>query len=428
MHRESCLLILGLQGALVSLAAAQDPDPAPKILTEKQELFAADGRAGDHFGADVSMREGLALIGAPDADGRALDTGAVYVFTLADDLWTQAQKLTAHDGTSGDGFGWATDLEADVAVVGAWHDDALAPEAGSVYVFREIAGLWHEWQKLTAPDGLQGDWFGYDVALAADVLVVGVPLRDGACPNDPNCDSGAAYVFRKMPDGSWTWWTKLEPPELEHSDEFGFKVATNGESVFVGAIGDDDVAGAAGAVYVYRRSGDVGDVWTLEVKIAPEDTTINANVGSGLDVDGGRLLIGAQGDNTVGLFAGAAYVFDDGPGGWQQKAKVFPGSPLEEEEQAFGRELWVDGNMALIGAPLSHRYDIRAGEAYVYVLEQGLWQEAARIKATQLDPFDNLGFGIAFSGVWAIAGAWNDDDLGADAGTAYTYSLVGLSP
>ncbi len=52
-----------------------------------------------------------------------------------------------------------------------------------------------EQDKLVAPDAAAGDRFGYAVGVSGDTIVVGSRLDDDACPGDPGCDSGSAYVF-----------------------------------------------------------------------------------------------------------------------------------------------------------------------------------------------------------------------------------------
>jgi len=71
--------------------------------TERQELTASDGAAGDWFGGSVSLSGSTALIGAwaKTIDSQA-QQGAAYVFTQSGGAWRQLQELTASDATAGD--------------------------------------------------------------------------------------------------------------------------------------------------------------------------------------------------------------------------------------------------------------------------------------------------------------------------------------
>ncbi|WP_395372985.1 hypothetical protein [Marinicella sp. W31] len=51
---------------------------SPIISSEKYTV--SDGRSGDLLGSSVSLWAGRSLLGAPEADGRELNTGAAYVF------------------------------------------------------------------------------------------------------------------------------------------------------------------------------------------------------------------------------------------------------------------------------------------------------------------------------------------------------------
>ena len=52
-------------------------------------------------------------------------------------VWSEEQELTGTDVAAGDAFGLAVGVEGSRIVVGAPQDDDLAPDSGAVYVFVE---------------------------------------------------------------------------------------------------------------------------------------------------------------------------------------------------------------------------------------------------------------------------------------------------
>jgi hypothetical protein len=165
--------------------------------SETAKLTASDGRAFD-FGATVALFGNTAIVGVPRDSSFGSDAGAAYVFErpALGAAWQRVAKLTASDAEGNMSFGTSVDVYGDFMVVGAMDDDAVANEAGSAYVFhRSQDGQWREIQKLTAPDGFEYGWFGWDVALYRDLLVIGSPPQLGG-------HGGAVYVYRVVPEPS----------------------------------------------------------------------------------------------------------------------------------------------------------------------------------------------------------------------------------
>ena len=76
--------------------------------------------------------------------------------------------------------------------------------------------------ELLASDAEPVDFFGRSVAASGRRVVVGAPRDDALCPMDPECDSGAAYVFaRDSVTGVWTQEAKLTPSTHVAGDLFG---------------------------------------------------------------------------------------------------------------------------------------------------------------------------------------------------------------
>jgi hypothetical protein len=161
-------------------------------FTRQQELRAADRDSGDAFGGSVSLSgDGrTALIGASEKEvGPNAFEGAAYVFARGTaGGFSQRQELQAADGAAGDDFGAAVSLDrgGSRALIGARGKDG---EQGAAYVF---AGGFAQRQRLQAATRVSGDFFGWSVALSPDgsVALIGAPqIHDGTVR------SGAAYVF-----------------------------------------------------------------------------------------------------------------------------------------------------------------------------------------------------------------------------------------
>ncbi len=159
---------------------------------------------------------------------------------IAQEPVNEDYKLLASDGASDDQFGWSVAVDGDTVVVGAYRDDDNGNASGSAYVYRFDGTDWIE-TKLLASDGAGNDNFGSGVAVDGDTVVVGSPGDDDY--------SGSAYVYRF--DGTDWIETKLIASDWANSDRFGISVAVDGDTVVVGAYGDDDNGSYSGSAYVY---------------------------------------------------------------------------------------------------------------------------------------------------------------------------------
>ncbi len=233
-------------------------DRTPSGWVETAKLTASDGAPWDMFGYRVSLSGDTALVGAPRDDAACpsqatCDSGSAYVFELVGSAWVQTAKLTASDAATHDWFGASVSLSGDSALIGAPCDGDAGPCSGSVYYFeRSSTGTWgpNETEKLTASDAAAHDKFGVSVSISGGVALIGAHLDD-----DAGDSSGSAYIFELTPPG-WIETAKLVASDGAASDLFGLSVSLSGDTLLVGARGGDDACPSnpfcnSGSAYVY---------------------------------------------------------------------------------------------------------------------------------------------------------------------------------
>jgi VCBS repeat-containing protein len=217
--------------------------------------------------------------------------------------------------------------------------DNSASLAGAAYVFtRDGTGAWSQQAYLKASNTESDDQFGGSVAVDGDTAVVGARLEDsnatgvdGNQADNSAVNAGAAYVFTRDGTGAWSQQAYLKASNTDGGDEFGRSVAVAGDTVVVGASGEDSNATGvdgnqadnsavnAGAAYVFTRDGT--GAWSQQTYLKASNTDGGDDFGFSVAVDGDTVVIGAfmeasiatgvdgnEADNSAS-FAGAAYVF-----------------------------------------------------------------------------------------------------------------------
>lgn len=313
------------RGAVCALALAGPAATQSNPILESTLITAADGDAGDHFGADVAIEGDTIAVGAPGADPAGVDHGAVYVFERLGPMWvqpTQTAVLLASDGQAGDLFGDSVWLENDVIFVGA--PDARANglgKAGAVYVFAKPPTGWTdmtETLKLTASDAEGNDRFGTSVAADADTLVVGARLADSLT----RWDAGAVYVFRR----TGTRWSQAVQAAIltAGSSRFAFtkgfrlgtSVAIDGDTIAAGADAGRQPINPAGAAYVFEKPAGGWTTATANAELVALDSAQGDAFGAAIDVRGDTIVVGATATRWATTPLGAAYVFERPSTGW----------------------------------------------------------------------------------------------------------------
>ncbi len=93
----------------------------------------------------------------------------------------------------------------------------------------------------------------------------------------------------------------------------------------------------------------------------------------------------------------------------------------------FGSSVAVNGATAIIGAWGNDDLGSNSGSAYVFERVSGAWTEIATLTAADGASGDQLGFSVAIGGVAAVIGAPFDDDLATTSGSAYVFEKVGTT-
>ena len=275
------------------------------------------GATYDQFGFSVAVAEDTVVVGAPFEDSSstgvnstpdesATDAGAAYVFVRSAGVWTQQAYLKpAAVGTSqvNDQFGLSVAVAGDTVVIGAIGEGSStlgvqagagtpnesADAAGAAYIFVRNAGVWTQ-QAYLKPAAVgtsqAGDQFGWSVAVAGDTVVVGANQEDSSTtgvqagsgtPNESANLAGAAYVFARSA-GVWTQQAYLKPAAVgttQEFDQFGQSVAVAGDTVVVGATGED--SGTAGVNSTAdERGSDAGAAYLFTLPDIDNDGLLDS--------------------------------------------------------------------------------------------------------------------------------------------------------
>lgn len=328
------------------------------------------------------------------------------------------------------------------------------------------------------------DQFGSSVVLSGDgqTLAVGAFTEssnasgiDGNQADDSLVSAGAVYVFGRI-GTTWAQQAYVKASNPDEGDSFGWGVALSddGNTLAVGAAressnaagidGDqsDDSLGAAGAVYVFVRNGNV---WSQQAYIKAAHPGAADFFGDSLALsgDGDTLAVGALGEDSsaTGIDgdqtddslagAGAVYIFSRTGSVWSQQTYIKASNP--DSGDIFGQSVALasDSNTLVVGAigesssatgidgaqnddSLSY-----AGAVYVFARDGETWSQQAYVKSSNPDENDHFGGRVAVSDdgdTFVVGARWEDssttgingsppNDLEPSAGAAYVFARDG---
>lgn len=391
-----------------------------QVIHEDAKLLASDGNDKDHFGKAVSVYGSSAVVGAWHENHMGdPDIGAAYVYErLPDGTWQEQAKLEASDGFMYDEYGYSVAIFGDRVLVGAPGVNDLGECSGSTYVYeRDAGGIWNEVAELHASDGTAADFFGQAVALFDDCALIGAPRADHA----GSLGAGTVYVFERNGSGNWVEVAKLVANDDEAFDWFGISLSFDCDRAVVGADGVDDFGAESGAAYLFERG--VGGTWTEITKLLASDASTFDEFGGAVSIQGRRAVVGARLAAGPSIDSGAAYLFErDGSGNWLEVAKLVATDGATNDD--FGTSLALFGDRAVIGARWDSDQATNAGSGYVFErASSGAWVQVAELQASDAGPYNNLGSSVVVVGDRALLGAWKDDDMGTESGSAYVFEL-----
>lgn len=188
---------------------------------------------------------------------------------------------------------------------------------------------------------------------------------------------GGRAVEQLLPSGSQA------APRFVDDDNFGEAIAIDGDTMVIGASGDDRNGSGTGMASVYARDADG---WVEQAQLVASDGQRGDMFGDAVSVAGDTIVVGALGEENPGADAmGAAYIFSRAGAGWSEQAKIQgPGN-----YHGFGRSVWLSTDRLLVDGYLD--------AAPLLVRQQGGWLEQ-----TVLALGDH--YRIAFDGKTVVAG------------------------
>ncbi|WP_020528087.1 gliding motility-associated C-terminal domain-containing protein [Flexithrix dorotheae] len=289
-------------------------------------IQAADGVAGDWFGAKADIANGLVAIGAPGNGNPSNTGGAVYIFGQDEggaDNWGLIKKVVPTGLAQDDEFGVAVQLGGDQLLVGAGKQENGTTDSGGVYLFSKNQGGANNWglvKKILPDDPSNAAFFGNSVAISDTLIAVGAPQY-----SNPSTKNGAVYLFSQNTGGAGNWGQLKKLVDSSPGDDalFGQSVAISGNLVIGGAYGKSS---STGEVLGFTKYAGGLNGFELVSRVEAGDKAINEQFGYTLAVSGASVMITSNQDNGG---KGAAYNFSFPTASITSLSKLDP-DPTEE--------------------------------------------------------------------------------------------------
>ena len=204
-------------------------------------IFASDGAPNKRFGQSAAIENNTIVVGA-------LDSVYIYERDVNNaDGWSEIKKLIEYRSEN-------VAISGDTLAISAFESSAYP----QVFLFeRNLNDILNSWGQVAhlRPDDIHNtvSRFGRSIAIDGNWLVVGAPFD-----RDKGRYSGSAYLFKRDQSNParWSWEGKLNAIDGQGDDFFGEDVAISGEVVVIGKPTDNDIGPRSGAAYIFSLSSD----------------------------------------------------------------------------------------------------------------------------------------------------------------------------
>ena len=139
------------------------------------------------FGKAIDRCDNFLFIGAPGQNVAAYYPGYVYVLQKPEETWELSQVITSNDADNQDQFGSSLSCFDGKVVIGAPGNDDGGNGSGAIYVYSLNNDGWTEINKVISSDSEFGDQYGAVVSTTNEYIFVGAPMKNGL--------EGAVYVY-----------------------------------------------------------------------------------------------------------------------------------------------------------------------------------------------------------------------------------------
>ena len=308
---------------------------------------------GDFSGISVSLSSdgSRVAIGAPL---NASDTGHVRIYDWGGVSWTQVGLDI--DGEAGNDYSGASvtlSNDGNRLAIGA---NGNSSGTGHVRVYDWGGVSWTQAGSDIDGEAIS-DSFGESVSLSGD----GSRLAIGA-PNNAGTATWAGHV-RVYDWGGVSWAQVGSDIDGEAMDDFSggsVSLSSDGNTVAIGARGNDGTGPSAGHVRVY---GWVAGSWVqLGLDIDAEAASNLFGISVSLSSDGSYLAVGAAGNNS---FTGHARIYYWNGASWTQVDSDIDGE-TSGDWSGNGVALSADGSIVAIGAERNLGVGTESGHVRVY--------------------------------------------------------------
>ncbi|MBX9768223.1 MAG: FG-GAP repeat protein, partial [Bdellovibrionales bacterium] len=466
-----------------------------------QEAYikAVNIEAGDTFGVTTAVYGDTLAVGATgEASNQSTITngatasgnnslsfsGAVYLYKRNGTSWTQEAYVKPTNVATAMGFGNKVALFGDTLVVGEPNEcsnqttitngtgaslDTTLTYPGAVFVYKRTGLNWAQEAYIKASNADTNDMLGTSVAIDGDTIVAAAPnessnqttITNGATSsgNNTRSQSGAVYIYKRT-GVNWAQEAYIKAANANSFDSFGGSVSISGDTVVVGASGEDsnqttitngatassnNSATYAGAAYVYKRTGST---WAQEAFIKAPNAKANDWFGTGVSISGETIAVGTGAESSAQVTitngptasndtsapgAGAVFIFHrqvvgdmnldlaDERLGIHQEAYIKASNA--EADDRFGVAVAISGDTVAVGATYedSNQTTItngttssanntvsNSGAVYIYRRNGTNWTQEAYIKAVNAEADDYFG-DVALDGDTLVVGAIGED-------------------
>lgn len=206
---------------------------------------------------------------------------------------------------------------------------------------------------------------------------------------------------------------KVTASDGKDQDYFGGSVSISGTYAIVGArfhrVGP---MSESGAVYVFERDGAA---WNQVAIISRSDPGHYEEFGSSVSISGDFAIVGTPYDPDDADYdrraAGSAYVFQRDGSVWNQVAKLTASDG--QGGDYFGGSVAISGGRAIVGTNM--------GSAYVFERSGSTWSQVAKLTSPVGRPVPRYGRSVSISGDYAVVGHQTENTAFDYAGAVYVY-------